>query len=81
VSWWTVGYAALLCVGTYAAGLPDLTRSPRSAFAACIGATATGAVGISAGQLVTGSQARRAPWTSGGDADAVLAAFAHTVNR
>ena len=56
VSWWTVAYAVLLGVGAYAAGLPDLTRSPRSALSACIGATATGAVGISAAQLVTGSQ-------------------------
>ncbi len=56
VSWWTVAYAVLLGVGAYAAGLPDLTRSPRSAISACVGATATGAVGISAAQLVTGSQ-------------------------
>ena len=56
VSWWTVAYVALLGVGAYAAGLPDLTRSPRSAAAASIGATATGAVGISAAQLATGSQ-------------------------
>ena len=55
-SWWTLGYTALLMVGAYAAGLPDLTRSPRSAVTACVGATATGAVGISAAQLVTGSQ-------------------------
>ncbi len=39
VSWWTVAYAVLLGVGAYAAGLPDLTRSPRSALSACIGAT------------------------------------------
>ncbi len=51
-----MAYAVLLGVGAYAAGLLDLTRSPRSALSACIGATATGAVGISAAQLVTGSQ-------------------------
>lgn len=56
VSWWTVAYACLLGVGAYAAGLPDLTRSGRSAVAACVGATSTGAIGISAAQLVTGSQ-------------------------
>ncbi len=56
VSWWTVAYVVLLGVGAYAAGLPDLTRSPRSASAACLGATGAGAIGISAAQLVTGSQ-------------------------
>jgi len=56
LSWWTVGYVVLLGVGAYAAGLPDLTRSPRSASAACMGATGAGAIGISAAQLVTGSQ-------------------------
>ena len=56
ISWWTVAYVVLLGVGAYAAGLPDLTRSPRSASAACMGATGAGAIGISAAQLVTGSQ-------------------------
>ena len=55
-SWWTLAYMVLLGVSAYAAGLPDLTRSPRSASAATLGCTAAGALGISAAQLVTGSQ-------------------------
>lgn len=56
VSWWTASYVVLLGVGAYAAGLPDLTRSGRSALGACLGASAAGALGISAAQLLTGSQ-------------------------
>ena len=56
VSWWTVAYAGLLCLAAYAVGLPDVTRTSRSALAASIGAVVTAALGISAAQLVLSSQ-------------------------
>ncbi len=56
VSWWTLTYAALLCISAYAAGLPDVTRTSRSAVAASLGAVAAAAIGVSATQLVLGSQ-------------------------
>ena len=55
-SWWTLAYATLLCVCAYAAGLPDVTRTSRSALAASTGAVTAGALGISAAQLLVGSQ-------------------------
>ncbi len=56
VSWWTVAYAGLLCICAYAAGLPDVTRTSRSALAASVGSVAAAALGISGAQLVLGSQ-------------------------
>ncbi len=56
VSLWTWGYLALQCVSAYAAGLPDVTRTSRSALGASLGAVTAAALGISAAQLVLGSQ-------------------------
>jgi len=56
VSWWTMAYMGLLCVSAYAVGLPDVTRTSRSALAASVGAVAVAALGISAAQLVLSSQ-------------------------
>jgi lipopolysaccharide/colanic/teichoic acid biosynthesis glycosyltransferase len=56
VSWWTLAYMALLCTTAYAAGLPDVTRTSRSALSASVGSVAAAALGVSAAQLVLGSQ-------------------------
>jgi lipopolysaccharide/colanic/teichoic acid biosynthesis glycosyltransferase len=55
VSLWTWAYIALLVVSAYAAGLPDLTRTGRSAFGAAVSAAGAAALGVSAAQLVIGS--------------------------
>jgi lipopolysaccharide/colanic/teichoic acid biosynthesis glycosyltransferase len=52
---WALAYVALLAGATYAAGLPDLARTRRSALAAALGSSAAAAVGISLLQLVAGS--------------------------
>jgi len=51
-----MAYIGLLCVSAYAVGLPDVTRTSRSALAASVGAVAAAALGISAAQLVLSSQ-------------------------
>src|SRR5262245_6425661 len=51
---WSLVYVALLCVAAYAVGLPELARSPRSALASSVAATAGAAVAISAVQLFVG---------------------------
>ena len=56
LSWWTLAYVGLLCVGAYAAGLPDVTRTSRSALAAGVGAVVAAALGISVAQLLLSSQ-------------------------
>jgi len=56
VSWWTLAYVGLLCMSAYAVGLPDVTRTSRSALAASLGAVVAGALGISVAQLVLSSQ-------------------------
>jgi lipopolysaccharide/colanic/teichoic acid biosynthesis glycosyltransferase len=55
VSLWTWAYIGLLVVTAYGAGLPDLTRTGRSAVGAATGAAAAAALGISAVQLAAGS--------------------------
>ncbi|MBW3626204.1 MAG: sugar transferase [Actinobacteria bacterium] len=52
---WSIAYVALLCLAAYGLGLPDLPRSRRGAAMAAAGATAGGALGISAFQLLTGT--------------------------
>lgn len=52
---WSIAYIALLCVAAYAAGIPDLYKGVRPSATAAAGATATGALAISAIQLLVGS--------------------------
>ena len=56
VSWWTLSYIGLLCLSAYAGGLPDVTRTSRSALAASTGAVLVAGLGISATQFVVSSQ-------------------------
>jgi len=56
ISWWTMAYVGLLSIGAYAVGLPDVTRTSRSALSASIGAVVAAALGISAAQLFLSSQ-------------------------
>src|SRR5947207_11524537 len=51
---WSLGYAGLLCLAAYGAGLPDLARARRSAAVLGVASTAAAAVGISVLQLVVG---------------------------
>jgi lipopolysaccharide/colanic/teichoic acid biosynthesis glycosyltransferase len=51
---WTVAYCALLIVGAYGAGLPDLPRTVRQAVASSVLVPVVAAAGISLVQLVTG---------------------------
>lgn len=55
VSAWTWAYIGALIVGAYAVGLPDLTRTRRSALTASLGATVAAAAGVSIAQLTLGS--------------------------
>lgn len=52
---WSIAYVLSLCVAAYALGLPDLVRRQRAAWATALGATASGAVGVSVAQLVAGT--------------------------
>ena len=52
---WAMAYSMLLVLAAYGIGLPDLTRTRRSALAAALGSTVAAAIGISLAQLVTGS--------------------------
>jgi lipopolysaccharide/colanic/teichoic acid biosynthesis glycosyltransferase len=52
---WSLAYIGLLIVAAYGAGLPDLTRTRRSAVLAAVGSTAAAALGISVVQLIVGS--------------------------
>ncbi|MCX7620287.1 MAG: sugar transferase [Acidimicrobiales bacterium] len=51
---WSLLYVGLLSVAAFGFGLPDLTRSPRSALLASVGAAAMAATAISVIQLITG---------------------------
>lgn len=51
---WTIAYCALLILGAYGAGLPDLPRSIRQAVASAVVVPLVAAAGISVVQLVTG---------------------------
>jgi lipopolysaccharide/colanic/teichoic acid biosynthesis glycosyltransferase len=51
---WSSAYILLLCVASYAFGLPDSVRTGRSALLSSARAAGTAALGISAVQLVTG---------------------------
>jgi lipopolysaccharide/colanic/teichoic acid biosynthesis glycosyltransferase len=51
---WTFAYIALLGIVAYGTGLPELPRSRRSTIATAVVASASGAVGSSLLQLVTG---------------------------
>ena len=51
---WTVAYCALLILGAYGAGLPDLPRTVRQAVASSVLVPVVAAAGISLVQLVTG---------------------------
>jgi lipopolysaccharide/colanic/teichoic acid biosynthesis glycosyltransferase len=53
--WWSLAYLLLLLLAAYAAGLPDMTRTRRSAVLATLGSTAAAAIGISLVQLLVGS--------------------------
>ena len=50
---WALGYAALLSLVAYAAGLPDAARTSRAL--ASVGATVVAAIGVSVAQLVVGT--------------------------
>jgi lipopolysaccharide/colanic/teichoic acid biosynthesis glycosyltransferase len=52
---WSLAYVAVLALGAYGAGLPDLARTRRSATVASLGSTSAGAVVISLLQLLAGS--------------------------
>ena len=52
---WAVTYVGLLVLASYGAGLPDLSRTRRSAVAASLGSTLVAALGISVLQLLAGS--------------------------
>lgn len=52
---WAFAYTALLALTAYGLGLPDLTRTRRSALVAALGSTFAAAVGISLLQLLSGS--------------------------
>ena len=52
---WSLTYAVLLSVCAYGAGLPELSRSRRSALVATVASTAAAAAGMSLLQLVAGS--------------------------
>jgi lipopolysaccharide/colanic/teichoic acid biosynthesis glycosyltransferase len=51
---WTIGYALVLIVATYAVGLPDLPRTRRQAVTSSVAAPLAAAAGVSIVQLVTG---------------------------
>lgn len=51
---WAIGYATTLSIAAYSVGLPDVPRLPRQVFAAALGASITGAIGISLLQLGVG---------------------------
>jgi lipopolysaccharide/colanic/teichoic acid biosynthesis glycosyltransferase len=51
---WSIAYIVLLCVASYAFGLPDSVRTGRSALLSSALASGTAALGISVVQLVTG---------------------------
>jgi lipopolysaccharide/colanic/teichoic acid biosynthesis glycosyltransferase len=51
---WTLGYALVLILATYAVGLPDLPRTTRQAVTSAVAAPLAAAVGVSVVQLVTG---------------------------
>jgi lipopolysaccharide/colanic/teichoic acid biosynthesis glycosyltransferase len=53
---WSIIYVMLLGLSSYGLGLPDLTRSWRSAFLTAAAATGVAAFGMSVLQLVIGSQ-------------------------
>ncbi len=52
---WSMAYIALLVVAAYGAGLPDITRTRRSALLAAVASTAVAAVGMSLLQLFVGT--------------------------
>ena len=52
---WLLGYAALLSVSAYAAGIPDVPRTARGAAVAGLSAAVSAALGISLVQLAFGS--------------------------
>jgi exopolysaccharide biosynthesis polyprenyl glycosylphosphotransferase len=52
---WSLAYIALLVVAAYAAGLPELPRTRRSALLAAVGSTASATIGLSIMQLVVGA--------------------------
>ena len=52
---WSLIYLALLLLAAYGAGLPDMTRSRRSAALATLASTAGASLGISLLQFVTGA--------------------------
>ncbi len=52
---WSLAYIGLLLLAAYGAGLPEMTRTRRSAVTATIASTAAAALGVSLLQLVTGS--------------------------
>ncbi|MEA2843880.1 MAG: hypothetical protein QOJ69_1551 [Actinomycetota bacterium] len=52
---WSIAYIVLLVMAAYGAGLPDITRTRRSAFLAAVASTAAAAVGMSLLQLLVGS--------------------------
>ena len=53
---WSIAYVVMLAVAAYGVGLPDLPRSAYQAMGSAFGAALLAAVGISAVQLVMGSQ-------------------------
>ena len=52
---WSIAYIVLLVVAAYGAGLPDITRTRRSALLASVASTAVAAVGMSLLQLLVGT--------------------------
>ncbi len=51
---WSLGYSAVLGLGAYASGLPDVSRGPRRAAAAAASAAAVAAGAVSVVQLIVG---------------------------
>jgi lipopolysaccharide/colanic/teichoic acid biosynthesis glycosyltransferase len=51
---WSLGYAAVLTLGAYAIGLPDLPRSTRQAVLSAVGASVAAAATVSLVQLLAG---------------------------
>ncbi|MGI8684751.1 MAG: sugar transferase [Acidimicrobiales bacterium] len=52
---WAIAYIVLLCLASYAVGLPELALTPLQGLVAGAGASLAGAAGISLLQLVSGS--------------------------
>jgi lipopolysaccharide/colanic/teichoic acid biosynthesis glycosyltransferase len=52
---WSLAYMGLLAVAAYGAGLPDLSRSRRSAALVAVASTGVAALGVSVLQLVVGA--------------------------